>query len=292
MLKSYVKYIILSILLFATISVVFQIAVTENPNFSIYDFCINMLSEIAGMIFTVVVFNEFITYRQRLTNLSKSKLLLIELEEFLNNIDFTFRAAVKKYTDKDYAVDLWNSDTFEIIREKIIITEIDNSTFPPVPWYLFFSMQGERLLRKCENIRIQYQDVLDPSIDDLLFYLINDSEILTDLSDIKKIYEVDLLTNYNRPANLGSYFACPTEKDFESIITFNNWLADAKTKMKRSNSLGTRYSKFIHVFSSVLFFTVAVNYFFQHNYFFAVLYAGIAALFCFVAIYNKFRAKK
>lgn len=292
MIKSYVKYMILSILLFATISLVFQIAVTENPNFSIYDFGINMLSEIAGMIFTVVVFNEFITYRQRLTNLSKSKLLLIELEEFLNNIDFTFRITVKKFADKDHNVDLWNSDTFEMIREKIIITEVDNSTFPAVPWYLFFSMQGEKLLHKCENIRIQYQDILDPSIADLLFYLINDSEILTDLSDIKKIYEVDLLTNYNRPANLGSYFACPTEKDFESIIKFNSWLADTKNKMKKSNTLGVRYSKIIHVFCIVLFFIVAVIYFFQSNYYFAALYAVITALFCSIFIYNKFRTKK
>lgn len=292
MIKSHVKYIILSILLFSTISIVFQIAVTDNPNFSIYDFGINMLSEIAGMIFTVVIFNEFITYRQRLTNLSKSKLLLIELEEFLNSIDFTFRVAVEKYTDKIDDADLWNNDTFEIIREKIIITEIDNSNFPAVPWCLFFSMQGEKLLRKCENIRIQYQDILEPAIAEFLFYLVNDSEILIELSNIKKIYEVDLLTSNNRPTNLGSYFSCPTERDFESIIKFNDWVADTKNKMKRDDVLGAKYSKIIRIFCAVLFLVVAIMYFMQSNYYFAGLYAAITVLFGYAMIYSKIRSKE
>jgi hypothetical protein len=287
-MKGYTKYIVITIVFFAAISAVFQIAVVDNPDFNIFDLCVNLLSEIAGMIFTVLIFNEFLVYRQRIANHSKNKQLLLELDEFVNELDFTFRAASKKCYDQEYEDDIWNRDYFELIREKIIITEVDDATFPAVPWYLFFSMQGEKLANKCENIRRQYQDILSGSVSDFFFYLVSDSEVLNDLSNIRKILETDIRTKYNRPINLGSYFACPTEKDFAEINAFLEWLTDAIRKTVRSDRLSAQFGGAVPIVCSVLFTAVAfVNYFVYPNYHQAVIFGLAALLFAIGALVRK-----
>jgi hypothetical protein len=290
-MKNYAKYMVLSILFFSTVSIIFRLAIIDNPDFNIQDLSLNLLSEIAGMVFTVVVFNEFISHRQSMANYAKSKLLVAELEEFLSEMDFTFRTAAEKSSMDKSDDNVWSKEYIETIRENIVVTDVDDSTFPAVPWFLFFAMQGEKLLNKCENIRTQYQEILNPSVSDFFFYLLNDSEMLNDLSNIKKIYEVDLLTNYERPLNLSSYFACPTEKDFAKINWFKDWLVNEKKRLTVSDKAGSRFKKAIQIFCPVLFFAVALNYVFSGNYYFACFYGIITIVFLLAVVFRNRKRK-
>lgn len=284
--KRYIKYLIFTILFFSVFNIVYHIAVIDNPNFSIYDFGINMLSELAGMIFTVVVFNEFITYRQQLSNSNKIRLLMNELEELMKCMEFPFQAAAKKYVDDICRGDLWNEKAINMIRDKLILSDRDDCVFPVLPWYMIFSMQGEKILHKCENIRMQYQDILEPQISDYLFYLLNNSEMLKDLSDIKKIYENDLLLNYTRPSNLGSYFACPTKQDFEVIDKLNQWIYANKESSKKETMFGKKYNKVISIALPIIFAIGAVGYCTNGNLFMASFLIIITILYL-IGVYNR-----
>lgn len=289
MTKRYIKYFIFSVLFFSTINIVYQIAVVDNPYFNIYDLAVNLLSEFAGMIFTVLIFNEFITYRQQLANKNKFRMLYNDLDGLIKNLEFPFRSAVEKYTD-NLDVDIWNKEIINMIRDRIVLSETDDCVFPAVPWYMIFSMQGDKIMRKCQNIRIQYQDILDPQISDHLSYLLNNSEMLSDLSDIKKIYENDLLLNYTRPQNLGSYFACPTDKDFEVIKKINDWLHAGKKENERQTSIN-KYNKIITIVLAVFFTLGAAGYYTNKSYFLAVLFTVIAMM-LFVISISFFKKRK
>ncbi len=272
MKKRYIKYFIFSVLFFSIISTVYFIAVVENPGFNIYDLGVNLLSEFAGMIFTVLVFNEFITYRQQLTNTRKFRMLYIELEELMKSIDFPFRTAAGKCID-NFTGDLWNKEVINTIRNQIMLSEPNDCVYPVVPWYMIFSMQGEKMMRKCNNISNQYQDILEPQISDYLFYLSNVSEMVTDLTYIRKIYESDLLLNYSRAKNLGSYFACPTDRDFEVIQALNAWIADKMQSEKQ-----TKEYNIIMIVLTAAFAIGAIGYFIIERYFFGGLFAATAVL--------------
>lgn len=259
MYKNYFRYLFFSILFFITLNVVFQIAISENPNFNIYDLALNLVSEFAGMIFTVLVFNEFIMYRQRLVGFSKTRQLLNELQELLDNITYTFEIALKEFTDQS-TNDIWNVEVFELIREKIIITDSNKNVFPNIPWYLFFALQGEKILKKCENIKMQYDDVLEANVSSKIFYLINDSDMLVNLSNIKKIFETDLITNNNRNANLGSYFLNPTDKDLTCITELNKWFLDTNTALQKSVILKEKLQRIYKIaYPGILILTSTIS---------------------------------
>ncbi len=67
------RLIIISIIMFTVFGVVFNIGVFQNPNFSIYDFCGNLATEIVGMVIALIVVEAYIREREKARSQNSGK---------------------------------------------------------------------------------------------------------------------------------------------------------------------------------------------------------------------------
>ncbi len=58
--KKYISFLVIGIITSCVFSMTFAIGVFDNPNFTIQDFCMNLASELAGLIITVLVVDTYI----------------------------------------------------------------------------------------------------------------------------------------------------------------------------------------------------------------------------------------
>lgn len=58
--KHTIKYFVVSILFFAVIYTTLAIGILDNPNFSIYDFFLNLASELVGLFITVLIVDTYL----------------------------------------------------------------------------------------------------------------------------------------------------------------------------------------------------------------------------------------
>lgn len=56
---------ILLLIMFIVFSITFYFGVFANPNFNIYDFCMNLASEILGLIIAVVIVDTYIREKKK-----------------------------------------------------------------------------------------------------------------------------------------------------------------------------------------------------------------------------------
>jgi len=59
------KIRILLIMMFITFSITFYFGVFANPNFNIHDFCMNLASEILGLVIAVVVVDTYVREKNK-----------------------------------------------------------------------------------------------------------------------------------------------------------------------------------------------------------------------------------
>lgn len=59
------KLRVLYLIMVAVFSVTFYFGIIVNPNFNIYDFCMNMASEILGLVIAVVIVDSYIVVKRR-----------------------------------------------------------------------------------------------------------------------------------------------------------------------------------------------------------------------------------
>lgn len=58
--KKHIRYIVMSAIYISLITVTFNIGISNNPNFSIYDLGLNLASELLALIFTILVVDTYI----------------------------------------------------------------------------------------------------------------------------------------------------------------------------------------------------------------------------------------
>lgn len=59
------KLRILLIVMCVTFGITFSIGIFNNPNFNIYDFCMNLASEVLGMVITLVIVDTYIAEKKK-----------------------------------------------------------------------------------------------------------------------------------------------------------------------------------------------------------------------------------
>lgn len=59
------RFKVLFIVMCMIFSVTFYFGVFANPNFNIYDFCMNMASEILGLVIAVVIVDTYVLERKK-----------------------------------------------------------------------------------------------------------------------------------------------------------------------------------------------------------------------------------
>lgn len=59
------KVKILFIIIFIIFFVTFSVGVFSNPNFNVYDFCMNLASEILGLVIALVLVETYIKEKQK-----------------------------------------------------------------------------------------------------------------------------------------------------------------------------------------------------------------------------------
>lgn len=56
---------ILSVIMVVVFSITFTFGVFGNPNFNIYDFCMNLASEIIGMVIALILVDAYVKEKQK-----------------------------------------------------------------------------------------------------------------------------------------------------------------------------------------------------------------------------------
>lgn len=64
-------YYVITIVYFAVFSVTFNVGIINNPNFNIHDFCMGFASELAGLIFAIIIVENYIRMRTARTQEKK-----------------------------------------------------------------------------------------------------------------------------------------------------------------------------------------------------------------------------
>lgn len=67
------KIRILLVVMFVIFSITFYLGVFTNPNFNIHDFCMNLASEILGLIITVVIVDTYMDAKKKEKKENKEK---------------------------------------------------------------------------------------------------------------------------------------------------------------------------------------------------------------------------
>ncbi|MCP1110339.1 hypothetical protein M2145_002041 [Lachnospiraceae bacterium PF1-21] len=62
------RLVIFSIIIFIVFSITFSVGVFANPNFNIHDFCMNLASEILGMVIALVLVEAYIKEKTKKKN--------------------------------------------------------------------------------------------------------------------------------------------------------------------------------------------------------------------------------
>ncbi len=62
--RKHTRYIVTSAVFFALLTITFNIGVTNNPNFSIYDLGLNLASEILGLVFTLLIVDTYVSAKR------------------------------------------------------------------------------------------------------------------------------------------------------------------------------------------------------------------------------------
>lgn len=270
-----------------TLSIIIQLSIVRNPEFSFYTFGSDMLSEFVAMIFGALIFDALIMFRQDIRKTSETKQLIVDLEELIKSLNYTFDCPLSSISAQNKSRVLWSQESFDILQKNLIITEDNKSAFPEIPWYVFFALQGEKLLSKLNNIKSQYSEVLDDPLADELFYLLNSSEMLTSLSNIKTIYETDVFTKNNRAKNFGSYFSDPIERDFEAVEFLQFWLENTKSEFAKSNKIKMKLVRISQRIFPVLMLFFSVYFVLKTQYIFAAVLAFSALVYIVSTIFFK-----
>lgn len=64
-MKRKTKRLIVYLVMLAIFSVTFYVGVFHNPNFNIYDFCMNLASEILGLVIALTVVEAYIREKKK-----------------------------------------------------------------------------------------------------------------------------------------------------------------------------------------------------------------------------------
>lgn len=288
----FTKYMVLAVLFFSSLSIVFDLAVVDNPHFDINDLAMNLLSEFAGMIFTVAIFNEFLNQKDKLTLAAKSKLLYQELERWLANVSFTFAVPARQCVPEFKEAQLWNKSTLETLCSNLKLDEMRTDSHPQIPWYLFLELQGADLESDCKSLSERFQSIQDSEVTDTLNYFLHKSDMLRSLPDIKTIMESDVLTGHSRPRQLENYYNCPTEEDVSKVDHLLQWIERCKKAEQLTQARNKRFSKIVFILFAVVFPAAGIKYFIGGNYLIAGTYFFATAFYVFEYFYSYYKKKR
>lgn len=59
------KLRLLTFIMFIVFSITFSVGIFANPNFNIYDFCMNLSSEIIGLVIALVLVDSYISEKNK-----------------------------------------------------------------------------------------------------------------------------------------------------------------------------------------------------------------------------------
>lgn len=285
------KYFVLSALFFASLSIVFNLAVTDNPHFDIYDLAMNLLSEFAGMIFTVVIFNEYLSQREKMNLETKSKIFYQELECWIDNLEFTFATPARRFVPDFNEKQLWQQETFKHLCEKLKVDDYETVRHPNVPWYLFLEFQGADLENRCKSLLSSFQQIQDNKVTETLTHFLYKSDMIRSLADIKTIFESDAITGFERPKMLENYYNVPAEQDIEKIKDLKQWLECCKASQGKAVSRYNLFAKIAFVVFAFVFPVVGIKGLLNKDYLLAVFYLSTSAIYAAQLVYQ-FRKKK
>ncbi len=292
MRNRYTKYLMVTVLLAIVLTVVFDLAIVSNPHFNINDLAMNLLSEFAGMIFTVAIFNEFLNQKDKIKLASRSRLLYQELEQWLANLTFTFSAPARQcMTDFD-ETQLWKKQTFDRICHNLKLDELTQEVHPQISWYLFFYLQGVDLENDCKSLLERFQNLQDQKVTDILNHFLYKSDMLRKLPDVKIILESDVIMGHDRPKQLINYYNPPSEEDIARVKELIDWLSECKKMEQITVARNKKLSKVIFVLFLVVFPGLGIKYLLGGSYLLFGIYLGAALLYLVEYAYYFYKKKR
>lgn len=286
-MRSKLKYLFLYLAVSITYLVVYELAVTYNPNFNGNDLAMNLLSELLGMFFTVYIFGEYLIIRNQSIQNKKISAFIKELEQFLTQINTTFSSLLPEKRETIWSESLWQEELAQVDLSK----QAKNATIP-MPNYLFLTLQGERLLNLCQDIQQRYQELYDEITEEALLWFTTESRLLIGLTELQKIYPV---TSKIYPAlgnKLASYYPLPQEEDFEKITDLEQRLHHYQEKRRLLSKKRYKYRELIATLIFISIPYLAYLYFMQGEIQMGWIFLSITFLYGLLYLVLLFRSWK
>lgn len=101
--KKHIQYLVVSVIYFSVFSTTFSIGVVNNPNFNLIDFCMNLASELLGLIFSLVIVDTYIKMK-RDYNQEKTRLRDLPLNK------------AEDITEKESVFEVVNNEGFGVVK--------------------------------------------------------------------------------------------------------------------------------------------------------------------------------
>lgn len=206
---------------------------------------VNLLAGFIASFIMVVVIEQLLKLHEE----QKKRPLLIaayrEVQMFVSRINVIWISACKQYVDNWMTIShdaLYSDTTFSRILQGLNLEDAPENTLAQ-NWISYLDEKYNSINFLGNSILNRYITVLDPEVIYSLHRLVNDSELLGRLSDLKSMWELNKkmdVPNYNR---LDKYIK-PDADDFSWMKDITKWCEDIYPKIKDEPSIFPVAKKF------------------------------------------------
>ena len=226
---------ILITVLFAIISLVLWLLSTSERKVS--DLWLNLLAGFISSLITITVIDRIIKKQKQKDELPLKKTMYRDIQLFTSRFIYLWKDMYEASCNECpelSVVDLFTEEKIENIRSNLNLKKYPNIT-PKQNWFTYLLNCKTDLVTRGEKIISAYANTADPKIIQAVHYIINDGQLLGNLSVMERIYAYDLQNKVPRPPLLIAYTPPINTTDFDMIHQLFDWCYAEYEKLKSSS---------------------------------------------------------
>ena len=226
---------ILITILFAIISLVLWLLSTSERKVS--DLWLNLLAGFISSLITITVIDRIIKKQKQKDELPLKKTMYRDIQLFTSRFIYLWKDMYEASCNECpelSVVDLFTEEKIESIRSNLNLKKYPNIT-PKQNWFTYLLNCKTDLVTRGEKIISAYANTADPKIIQAVHYIINDGQLLGNLSVMERIYAYDLQNKVPRPPLLIAYTPPTNTTDFDMIHQLFDWCYAEYEKLKSSS---------------------------------------------------------
>lgn len=221
--------------LFAAVSLVLWLVSTSERSFT--DLWLNLLAGFISSLITIAVIERIIKRQKVKNELPLRKTMYRDIQLFTSRFIYLWRDMYEQSCNErcDLSVDeLFTEEKIEVIRSNLNLKTFPNVT-PKQNWFTYLLSCRTDLVTRGEKIISTYANAADPKVIQALHYIINDGQLLGNLSFMEQIYAYDIQNKVPRPPLLMAYTPPTNASDFDMIHQLISWCHAEYERLKNSS---------------------------------------------------------